>query len=959
MKTNTRTCFLIFVLLFGVLSLFAQNVIKGEILDGSSKEPLIGASVLIKGTSDGTVTDFDGSFEIRAKSALPVTIIISYTGYEEKEVEITNVNQKLSIGLNETVLTTASVEVVGQRVSDKQKASPLTVESLDLVAIKQTASDNFYDGLGALKGVDVTAASLGFKVVNMRGFNSTSPVRSLQIIDGVDNQAPGLNFSLGNFLGSSELDVLGVELIQGASSAFYGPNAFNGVISMTTKSPFFQKGLSVMLKYGERDLRHTGIRWADAIKNKDGLPFFGYKINFQYFDADDWVANNYGPVDGSTVPADNPGRYDAVNIYGDEPFGANRSDSSYWETPGLGTWFRSGYREEDVVDYKTKNIKTGVEFRFRTAPSKDTESPEVILSSNFGNGTTVYQGDNRFSLRNIRFFQNRIELRKPDKYFIRFYATHDDAGDSYDPYATALRLQRLSKDDITWSDDYRRFWKTQVSKNSNARLVALGYPAYGVIFDPVTFKLVEYGIVNGTGTLFGQALYDAANTWLNTYRDSLTAWHLEVAGLADKANPNIEESVDFFAPGSERFQQEFDRITSAKANSTENGTRFYDKSALYHAQAEYKFQPGFLDNITVGGSSRLYTPKSDGTIFYDTAGTKITNFEFGFYTGLDKELLDNKIRLSGALRVDKNENFDWISTPAASIVFKPKANNYLRLSFSSAIRNPTLTDQYLFLKVGRATLAGNLEGAEELVTLESYIDFLEGFLDVSKLVYFDVDPVRPEKVKTFETGYRTTLFNSLYVDAGYYYNIYNDFLGYKIGLDLKFSPGTFIPSDDTQVFRYAANSSERITSQGAALGLSYYFGDYYQLSGNYNWNKLNTETDDDIVPAFNTPEHKANFGFSGRDIPISLGAFKVRKFGFNVNYKWVQGFLFEGSPQFTGYIPDYGLLDFQVNVKVDKWNTIVKVGASNILDNRHYETYGGPQIGRLGYIQLIYEWQKK
>ena len=67
-------------------------------------------------------------------------------------------------------------------------------------AIKQNASADFYEGLGNLKGVDLTAASIGFKVINTRGFNSTSPVRSLQIIDGVDNQAPGLNFSSGKFL---------------------------------------------------------------------------------------------------------------------------------------------------------------------------------------------------------------------------------------------------------------------------------------------------------------------------------------------------------------------------------------------------------------------------------------------------------------------------------------------------------------------------------------------------------------------------------------------------------------------------------------------------------------------------------------------------------------------------------------------------------------------------------------
>jgi hypothetical protein len=70
---------------------------------------------------------------------------------------------------------------------------------------------------------------------------------------------------------------------------------------------------------------------------------------------------------------------------------------------------------------------------------------------------------------------------------------------------------------------------------------------------------------------------------------------------------------------------------------------------------------------------------------------------------------------------------------------------------------------------------------------------------------------------------------------------------------------------------------------------------------NYSWNKLNTAETDPIIPAFNTPAHKYNIGFSGRDINLKI--LKGNTFwGFNVNYKWVQGFTFEGSPQFTGQI---------------------------------------------------------
>src|SRR5690606_37531843 len=231
-KVSALTC--LFLSYFPLLS---QVVLSGEVHDSGTGEPLVGASVVIYGTGTGTTTEWDGSFQLKTHS-LPVVIEVSYTGFHNKILTIEDTRDTLVIFLEPSSVIIETVQVVGSRISDKRKESPLTVESLDLIAIRETASNDFYEGLGNLKGVDLTTASLGFTVINTRGFNSTSPVRTLQIIDGVDNQAPGLNFSLGNFLGAPELDVLKVELVQGASSAFFGPNAFNGVIDIRTKDPF-------------------------------------------------------------------------------------------------------------------------------------------------------------------------------------------------------------------------------------------------------------------------------------------------------------------------------------------------------------------------------------------------------------------------------------------------------------------------------------------------------------------------------------------------------------------------------------------------------------------------------------------------------------------------------------------------------------------------------------------------
>jgi len=940
---------LLLVFFSGAIS--AQVTLKGSLKDDSTGEELIGANVIIKGTTIGTVTDWDGSFALKVNEpTFPITLVLSYIGYADKEVSVENESQDLNFTLGEGAITTAVVEVKGQRVSEKQKSNPLTVESMDLLAIKETPAENFYDGLGSLKGVDLTAASLGFKVINTRGFNSTSPVRSLQTIDGVDNQAPGLNFSLGNFLGSSELDVLKVDLIQGAASAYYGPNAFNGVIAMETKNPFFQRGLAASIKAGERNLVSGAIRYADHLLNKEGKPWMAFKLNFFALRADDWVADNNEAVDGTESLVGNPGGWDRVNTYGDEYF--NRQDLSDNANlddigAGLGIYHRQGYDEIDLVDYDTENLKGNVSVHFRTNPSKEYESPEVIFSSSVGTGTTVYQGDNRFSLRNLRFFQNRLEFRKKDKFFIRAYATHENAGDSYDPYFTALRLQESAKSPVDWSNDYQTYW---TRNNTLDILREKGYPPEGV-FNPVTFR-VEF---DTEGAL--EFLQAPEN------QELLKGLHQEALNAANLANPVLPGSRDFFVPGTDRFQQVFDSITSLKNN--EGGTRFFDESALYHIAGEYKFTTDVIDEITVGASGRMYAPKSAGTVFSDTAGIVIKNREAGAYIGAQKKWGREYI-LSTTFRVDKNENFNVLVTPALSFVWSPDPVNYFRFSFSGGIRNPTLSDQYLNLDVGRATLLGNLNGFDSLITVESFTDFLGGAPNPDTLDYFNVAPVQPEKVKTFEIGYRTTLFEALYIDASYYYSIYDDFLGFNIGVTADITENF---PENIEVFRVAANSANRVTTQGLAIGLNYYFAKYYSLNGNYSWNKLNKFDADDpdtpeieedpIIPAFNTPEHKFNIGISGRNLPLNLGFMRLENTGFSINYKWIEGFLFEGSPQFTGFIDSYSLMDVQWNVTFKKINTTIKIGASNVLDNRAAQTYGGPEIGRLGYISATYDFVKK
>ena len=965
MKFHIYKLFTLFIgCFFFSQMLVAQTVIKGKVINGGTGEGLYSTSVVIKGTTVGVLSDFDGAFELKTEQKLPLTLSVSFVGFETTELEITEANRKSVVfKLNDKTTTINVVEVKGQRVSEKQKASAFTVEQIDQLAIKNASALSFYEETGKLKGVDITTASLGFTIINTRGFNSTSPVRSLQIIDGVDNQAPGLNFSLGNFLGSSELDVLRLDLVVGASSAYFGPNAFNGVISMETKNPFYQKGLSASLKVGERNLTDMAIRYADAFKNKKGQDWLAYKFNFSYLRANDWVAENKDSVYQSLSGKKNPGGYDKVNVYGDEDgVSGNFSQASLASYGGLGIFHRTGYNESELVDYNTKNIKANAAVHIRTNPSLQENSPELIASSSFGNGTTVYQGDVRFSLKDILFFQNRLEFRKKDKFFLRLYSTHENAGSSYNPYFTSYILQNKAKNNQNWQTDYSQYWINTVIP----QMYALEYPKPAVVTNPATgVPCLNYGC--------DPSVVAAAQLWLANHTDLLAQWHNEARLSADNTR---------LVPGTAAYNAAFNDIISKPNNAgsgTNAGTKFVDHSALYHAQGEYRFNPDWTDEIVLGGSARLYTPSSDGTVFSDgrqpfgalkidpktgqgykdSSTVTITNFEYGFYTGIEKKFANKKFKANATLRMDKNQNFDLVFSPAASLVWQPDAINFMRLSFSSAIRNPTLNDQYLNLNVGPAVLAGNIKGVDSLITVQSLLDYVGGVKNTN-LVYFNIPAIRPEKVKSVEVGYRTTLFDKVFLDASYYYSIYNDFIGYKIGVTAEFDPVTQFPiPSKTQVYRYAANSDNQVTTQGFSIGLNYYFSKYYQLSGNYSFNQLNTKVDDPIIPAFNTPLNKYNLGLSGRDVVWNIGGTRIQNFGFSLNYKWVQGFVSQGSPQFTGPIPSYDLVDAQVSYNLKKINTIMKIGAANLLNKMQEQTYGGPKVGRLAYISFLYEFSKK
>ena len=942
--------------------------VRGTVTDKVTGETVYNAKVQLKGAGNATLTDLDGKFELAVPTLPPFTLVITTIGYAVQEIDVQSLDQdlKCKLTVEETLLKEANV--VGDRIKEKQKQAALTVESMDVIAIREAPSGSFYESLGTLKGVDMTAASMGFKVINTRGFNSTSPVRSLQLIDGVDNQSPGLNFSLGNFLGASDLDVMKVDIIAGASSAYFGPGAFNGVINMTTKSPWAFQGLSFSVKGGERSMLEGAVRYAHVIKDKDGKDRWAYKVNAFAMRAEDWYAENYDATSASPTGTTNPGRYDGVNSYGDENVTVNNDFSKNMfdrrQYPGLGLYLRPGYKESDLVDYGTHNIKLGGALHYRITDGDSVKAPvEVVLASNFSTGSTVYQGDNRYRLQDVMFFQHKVEVKEEGKWFLRGYVTHEDAGNTYDIFTTALRMQEAGGSTKDWNTKYFTLWETWIKPQINQ-------------IDPGFITVQE---APGQGITTAEAYDNYIQQYVLDNNTLFTDLHQQVVDSINTIDSN--ELNPAYLVGTAAFDQKFNEVTGKRF--TEGGSKFFDRSVLAHAMGEYRFKPTFGE-VVVGGNFRQYLPNSAGTIFKDTGNVVIRNSEFGVYSGLEKKFMNDELKATVTVRMDKNQNFKALFSPAASLVYTKTGKHVWRASFSSAIRNPTLADQYFYYNVGRAILLGNVEGEFEagrdsLITLESFDAYrtsptlLEG---LNKLVYFNVDRLRPEQAKTLELGYRGTIAEKFYLDVGVYNSWYKDFIGYIIGLTGSFDQITGFPNGPLQAYRLAANASQQVTTQGANIGLNYYrLKVTYNV--NYSYNKLLSGSDDPIIPAFNTPQNKFNVGFTAHDMQVPFT--DLPNLGFGVNWKYVEGFIFEGSPQFTGAIPTYDMVDAQVNVKFPKAHATVKLGASNLfgfvplfdsavpdgerldrmVNNDVYMVYGGPRVGRLAYLQLIYEFNKR
>ncbi|MBX2894081.1 MAG: TonB-dependent receptor [Cyclobacteriaceae bacterium] len=965
------------ILLCGPATLMAQTTsITGTVKDGTSGESLAGVNIVVKGRVIGTISNTDGQYNLKVNQPPPFTLVFSFIGYATQEFEVTQATSTIDVTLAEQTLLGQEIVVSASRMEESILQSPVSIEKMDILGVQSTASENYYKGLINMKGLDMTQSSINFQIINARGFNSTGNTRFVQLTDGMDTQAPALNFPIGNLNGPSELDVESVEFIPGAASALYGPNAFNGILLVNSKSPFEYQGLSAFAKYG---FNHAGggvsyldnggasvnpigpgyaepmfegaLRYAKAFNNR-----FAFKIAVSYMQATDWYGTNLRDKNPERQGglSFNPGA-DRVHAFGDEvanslglvrlslaPALAGTSLASF--VPFLPDQIvsRTPYEERYLVDYGAKNLKANVGLNYRI-----TDKVELLYLLNYGGGTSVYTGAQRYSLKDFNIQQHKLEL-KGSNFFLRGYTTIEDSGDSYIADLTGILINDAWKSNSAWFRDYSVQYLT---------------------------SLAQQGFNPGGGTQPTAAQQENA--------------HRSARNTAD---------VGRLLPGTAAFEQ-------AKKTATGSvipfGSLFNDATKLYHVEGQYNFknQIKFME-LMVGGSYRLYDLNSNGTIFADTTGNDITIQEIGAYAQASKKLFNDKLKLTGSLRWDKNENFDAQLNPRISGVYSINPQQNFRVSYQTGFRMPTSQNQHIDLNAVSARLIGGLpqyaaarnvfQYAYDLRSVTAYTAAVAAGAAAGNATAIGdpnnlrllvpvsaVAPVKPEQVQSIEVGYKGLVANKLMIDVVYYQNTFNDFIasqfvrkaagvidinGMPTDVTYNFDPRTEQNIRNAQTlltpittinrentFSIPTNVDRTLKSSGFALGLEYSLPKGYKLGGNYNYNKLKDASQlaaDGFLAEFNTPENKFNLTFGNRKV--------TDKFGFNVAYRWQDEFLWESSFA-QGLVPAIGTFDAQVSYRLKDLKSVIKLGGSNLFNERYVLNYGGPTLGGIYYISVTFD----
>lgn len=958
---------------FTAFSAMAQNAgtIAGTVKNATSGETIAAVSVTVKGSSVGTYTDDKGTFKLNVSQKTPYTLVFSSVGFENQEQVVNAGTTKVDVSLKQAYTLGTEVVVAASRVAERILESPVTIERISNATIKNAPVSNYYDLLGTLKGVDVNAASLTFKSISTRGFNGSGNTRLNQLIDGMDNQAPGLNFSVGSIVGLTELDVDNIELLPGASSALYGAGAMNGTVLINSKNPFKYQGLSFQVKQGinhidskQRPLapfKDWTVRYAKKIGDR-----FAYKFSMQYTEAEDWRANsaqNYsrttGTQNGQIIPGsrETDPNYDGVNFYGDE------TTSSL---AGVGTAVKNGVLAS-LVGSLGSAVGTAT---FNNLYNAAALYPNLAAYQTFltGAGGAALGANAAFLWGDKRGYFNGVNVSRTG------YAEKDIV----DPTALNVKFQgsihyKINDNVEASIAAYTGFGNTVYTGSDRYSLKDLRMGQYKAELKSRNWFLRAYTTLENSGASFNSTIaaryfneqWKPSSTWYPTYAGTYSnllssGMSQQAAHAGARANADVGRPTGFI--GNNPLFQSLTNTPISKG-----GAMFLDRSSLRVIEGQYNLTEVFglaqhNADFLVGASSRQYLLNSQGTLFADTAANIKIN-ETGAYAQLSKRFLDDLLKFSISGRYDKNDNFKGRFTPRASLVVKLKENHNLRASYQTAYRFPTTQNQWINLLVGggQRLMGGlpqlrefynfNTNPAYSLASVNAFgASVLAGSPNPSLLKVQAFPEFKPESMSSFELGYKGLVAKKLLIDLYYYFGNYENFISSVTVLQSRNAaapnPADVLDANKRIGYAVSTNATQEVKTSGWGLSLDYILPKNFTVTSSIYSDKIG-ELAEGFISYFNTPKMRANVGLANSGFALK------NRLGFSANYRYQDGFIYEGTFG-VGKVSAYNTLDAVLTYKLPAIKSLIKAGGTNITNTYYNTAHGSPTIGGLYYVSFTY-----
>ncbi|TFB10344.1 TonB-dependent receptor [Candidatus Marinimicrobia bacterium MT.SAG.3] len=940
-KLPCLTLILIIAATIGFTPVFVAaqtTTLSGRVTDAETGEAMTGANVVVVSPSltesRGAATDANGNYTI---SDLPVgqyDVTVTYIGYKTAAASVSMAaGQRRIIDFalsSEAVLGQELVVSISRRV-EKILEAPAAVSVISSKDIEARPTLSPADHLQGIPAVDIVSNGINQKNVVVRGFNNIFSGSLLSLIDNRIGRVPSLRLNAHNFYTMTNEDIERIEVVLGPGSALYGPNSAGGVFHIITKSPFGSEGTIVSLGGGERSILMGSVRHAVNINDR-----IGFKVSAQTYQGNDWESVDLAEptfiIKGQDSTFSNARNFDVKKIAG-----------------------------EARIDYRVSDDMT------------------VIVNSGFNQATNLEPtgvGWAQADAWKYSYFQGRLLYKN---FFAQAFLNQSDAGDSrllrpniYSPIVDKSTLSVIQLQHGMELSERQRF-------------------TYGV--DILSTRPVTEGTINGRNE------EDDDIDEFGVYLQSKTA-------LTDK--------IDFVAAGRyDKHSELEDPVISPRAalvfkpTSKDNFRLTYNRAFSTPSTNNL-----FLDLVAASQAMPASLAPILGPTLFDVYGRGVPETGFNFQFGTDERaqmvsLYGGALFAAGAIPASNT----YLPPDVNSVwpIIRGLTIGGTDDPATQALLDAILPAQLSETVPGLLLVLNTAFDADKPPSADN-----QPFILPSRAVA-NVDRIRETTTTTFELGYKGLVSDKFLLTTSVYHTVIEDFVGplsietphvfidptafvtaltgditpryvaalmaqgfdqptaeavaaglvpgvpgaaeIATGIATTFGPlpiGLISPQEEqnaTDIIVTYRNFADKITLSGAEIGFTYLVNDHWRIGGNYAYVDKNLfKLLDGIADvALNAPKNK---------YAVKLGYTDAEK-GLDVNLR----LRFVGSfpvisAVFQGTVESYSLVDLNLGYDIPLGGlgrTRLSVTAQNILDEKHQEFVGAPEIGRL-VVARITQW---